>query len=257
MVFGFSGPLAGAYQVMEALKRNLKAYSKPPVARNLQKDVERWIRYEYQQIKKEERKNLSFILATVEPSREAHSKWRSSDGKEKQKPAWFGSDPPEMQIFALKPKKSKPNQLYKEEKGLCKTLGVGEDVASAIQDKIQELFGFSFKEPEQQAVVIGNVLMATLMQKQVDTVGGLFQIAVLGTGGIKWLTYGSGDFYLDIVNGKYVQQDKTTGKTIPLKPIWEWWQDWQANKSKRLGSIGIFEDSDLRRAINKDDISEH
>jgi 20S proteasome alpha/beta subunit len=65
MVIGFSGPLSGAFQVMEVLRKNLKTYSKPPVASNLQRDVERWIRYEYQQIKEEERKNLSFILVLL------------------------------------------------------------------------------------------------------------------------------------------------------------------------------------------------
>lgn len=250
MVFGFSGPLSGAYQVMEAIRKNINAYSKPPVAINLYKDVERWIRHEYQQIKEpRDRKNLSFILATVEPSRESLSKWRTSDGKTIPKPKWFGPDPPEMKVVALKPKKSNSNQLYKEQKGMCKTIGVSKEVEDAIQDVMQKWFGFSFKQPDQQATVIADVLMATLMEKQVDTVGGLFQVALLSTNGVQWLTYGTGSVTLDIVDGYYVQRDNTTGKVIPLRPIWEWWEEWHDEVNQRLGKVGVFEDFDLRKTI--------
>jgi hypothetical protein len=248
MILGFSGPLSGAYQVIQGLRRNLGKYSKRPVASNLQRDVERWIRYEYRRIEKpEDRKGLSFILVTVEPLREARSKWRSSDGEEIPKPKWFGADPPEMQILKLRPSTSRPKELVKEEKGMFKIIGVADDIQDVIQDKIQQFFGFAFKQPNQQARVLADVLMLTLMEKQISKVGGLFQVALLSANGIKWLAYGDSIVAMNIIDGRYIQQAKNS-RTVPLKTIWEWWEEWTTKEKPRLGSVGIFEDPDLRKA---------
>jgi hypothetical protein len=183
----------------------------------------------------------------VEPLREAHSKWRSPEGKEIPKPEWFGADPPEMKIIELRPSRSKPEELVKEEKGMCTIIGVAEDVQNAIQSQIQQFFGFAFKQPRFQVQAIAEVLTVTLMEKQVSKVGGLFQVALLGAHGIEWLAYGDNQVVMNIIDGRYVQQT-TNGRTIPVKPIWEWWDEWQSKPNPKLGSVGVFENPDLRKA---------
>ena len=94
--------------------------------------------------------------------------------------------------------------------------------------------------------------MVTLMERDVSTVGGLFQCALLGADGVQWLTYGLpssyGDVALGIAEGHYVQRDNVTGRTVPLKAIWEWWEESQATFSP--GSSGVFEDPGLRKAVD-------
>lgn len=252
MVVGFSGPLAGAYQVLDAIRRNRRAYSKRPVATNLLTDVERWIRHEYREIKQpKNRKGLSFILAAVEPRREARSRWRTSQGEEKPKPKWFPYVP-ELRVLALKPSQSKPNELVKQERGMCKIIGVPVEIRNAIQDRIESMYSFAFRQPKLQARAIVDALMLTLMESQVNSVGGLFQCAILSADGIEWLTYrlrsDLGDVALDIVEGQYIQRDNVTGRTVPLMTIWQWWKEWQANRQP--GRFGVFEDPALRKAVN-------
>jgi hypothetical protein len=250
MVIGFSGPLAGAHQVLSSVARNRKNYSKPPIAANLLTDVDRWIRHEYRQIKPStNREGLSFIIATVEPKRERRSRWFTQQGEEKSKPNWFPFVP-QLRSIALKPSKSNPKELTKYESEMCKIIGVQSNVQEHVNAVVEKLFGFSFNRPLLQAQAIVNTLMYVLMEQRVVSVGGLFQCAVLGENGIEWLTYGhpskQGDVSLEIIDGKYVQRDNITGRTIPLKNIWDWYQDWQ--KEQRPGSSGIFEDPGLRKA---------
>lgn len=93
--------------------------------------------------------------------------------------------------------------------------------------------------------------MAKLMEEKVETVGGLFQIALLGRQGIRWVEYESpsqaGCVALKIENDEFVQYDKDKDRAIPLKPIWEWYADWEAQKHMP-GNIGTFEDPGLRKA---------
>ena len=254
MVLGFAGPLSGAYQVMEIVRKNLRIYPRRPVAINLLTDMERWIRHQYREIQRsEDRKNLSFILATVEPRREALSKWRSSDRKEIPKPKWFPYVP-ELRVIALRPSKSRPEELVKEEKGknICKIIGVQPEVRNAVQEQIEKLYGFAFKQPKLQAQAIVNTLMIMFMERNIRTVGGLFQCAVLSTDGIQWQTYNLpsnvGNVTLDIVDGRYIQRDNVTGRTVPLRTIWGWWQERQAGSLP--GNSGVFEDPALRQAVD-------
>ncbi len=253
IVIGFSGPLAGAYQILEAVKRNRNDYQKHPASANLLSDVERWIRHEYKMIKQpEERKNLSFVLASVDPKREMRSKWYTQDGIESSKPTWFPFVP-ELRSIKLIPSISKPEELIKEEKGMCKIIGVQDEIQKAIQDTLLDLFGFEFKQPKLQAQVIVNTLMYDLMERKVLSVGGLFQCAVLSEKGIEWLRYGLpsdyGDISLEIVNGQYLQRDNFTGKVVPLMTIWQWQEEWQ--KKPLPGRFGIFEDPAYRKVVNR------
>jgi hypothetical protein len=256
MVLGFSGPLQGAYQVIQAVRRNARTYSKRPIASNLQRDVERWIRREYREIRQpEHRKDLSFILATVEPSREARSTYRRrlSNGTEIEipKPEWLPSAP-ELSTIVLKPSRSAPNKLLKEEKGLFKIIGVQDETCDAIRHTLEDSYGFAFKQPRLQAQAVVDWLMATLMDRDLIKVGGLFQCALLGTDGIQWLRYRLpskyGDVSLDVVEDHFVQRDHVTGKTVPLRAIWEWCDGWA--RSHLPGDSGVFEDRGLRRAID-------
>jgi len=252
MVLGFSGPLLGAYKVIEAIGRNMRAYSKRPVASNLQRDVERWIRHEYREIEREDKKDLSFILATVEPHRETRSKWRTPEGREIPKPGWFPYIP-ELRMLALKPSKSKPDELIKYEKSPCQIIGIQDpETQNAIRERLDRLFSFASKYPKLQARVVADALTIICMERQIITVGGLFQTVLLSVSGVKWLSYSSpgnqGSVALDIANGKYIQRDNITRREVPLKPIWEWWQEWQTTPS--LPSSIVFEDRYLRKAVD-------
>ncbi len=258
MILGFAGPLLGAHQVISAVRDNLKTYPKRgrPTAENLVRDVERWIRHEYQEIKQPKaRENLSFVLAAVEPSREARSKCFSSDGTEIPKPKWIPSGP-ELRTLALKPHQSKPDKLYEEEKrGGCKIVGVQDNVVcNAIQRTLDENFSRLFKQPLWiQARVAVDRVMITLMKSGIRKVGGLLQCAMLGAWGIRWFPYESpseyGDVALRVSDDRFVQQDNVTGEMIPLLSIWDWWEKWQITHPP--GSSGIFEDPGLRKAVER------
>jgi len=252
IVIGFSGPLVGAHQILEAVKRNRKAYQKRATAANLLSDVERWIRHEYRMIKEpKDRKDLSFILASDDPKREMRSIWHTQDGREISKPQWFPFVP-ELREIKLYPSTSKPENLHKEEKGMCKIIGVNDDDQKAIEKRLMDLFGFEFKQPKLQALVIVNTLMYDLMERRIITVGGLFQCAVLSDMGIEWLSYSLpsdyGNVSLEIVNGQYIQRDNITGKVVPLMTIWQWQKEWQ--KNPHPGRFGTFEDPAYRKLVN-------
>lgn len=70
VILGFAGPLKGANAVLETVRKNEGNYSKPKIASNLISDMERWIRHTYRNLDPEDRENLQFILAAVEPNRE-------------------------------------------------------------------------------------------------------------------------------------------------------------------------------------------
>ncbi len=245
MVLSFAGPLEGAYQVIETVRKNVKNYSRPPVAVNLLNDVQRWIRYEYQSLPQKLRQDLSFILAAVEPTRMA-----TSEG-----PEWIPSKP-ELWIVKLPPFKNK-DELVKPG-GDRAVIGIDEEpekraeIIESIQSSLNRWFGFSFKQPDLQAVVIANVLMTKLMESDIKGVGGLFQGAILDAKGIHWLDYGSREVALNIVNGEYVQRDNATGREVRLRTIWDWWQEWEHKHCRRQpGASVIFEDPGLREAVDK------
>ena len=256
MVLGFSGPLAGAYQVMEAIRRNLSKYSKRPIASNLRADVQRWIKHEYQAITQpKDRENLSFVLATVEPRREVRATWRTIEGKEIPKPKWFPFIP-ELYILTLKPAPGEPDKLTSVETGIWHIIGASDEAQDAVRVTVEKLFDFASWQPNLQAQAIVNALMATLMEKQIVSVGGLFQGALLSVDGIQWVTYGLpsrfGDVTLDIVDGHYIQLDNVTGKEVPLETIWDWRQKWRP--AHLPGNSGVFEDPAMRRAFgNRND----
>jgi hypothetical protein len=195
---------------------------------------------------------LSFIIATVEPHRETRSKWRTPEGREIPKPGWFPYIP-ELRILALKPSKSKPDELIKYEKGPCQIIGIQDpETQNAIRERLDRLFSFASKYPKLQARVVADALTIICMERQIRTVGGLFQAVLLSVSGVKWPTYSSpgnqGSVALDIANGKYIQRDNITRREVPLKPIWEWWQEWQTTPS--LPSSIVFEDRYLRKAVD-------
>lgn len=135
LVLGFAGPLAGAYRVLKRVRANMAQYSKRLVAVSLQTDVERWIRYEYERISNPaDRRDLSFLLASVELRREKRSRWRTPEGKEQPKPGWFPCLP-EFRVLTLVPSQSRPDDLVREEKAGFKVIGIrSKEERSAIRD---------------------------------------------------------------------------------------------------------------------------
>jgi hypothetical protein len=247
LVMGFSGPLQGAYKVMELVRENARSYSKPTTADNLQRDVERWVRHRYRELDEPERTTLSFVLATVEPTREKQAKWFSSDGKgniePSSKPSWFPFVP-EWNTIALRPSQSKPGELVREERRFAKVIGLQKEDRKAIEETLMETSGFTFKQPALQMQAILGFLKAKLMERQVEGVGGLFQGALLTENGIEWVGYAGKDVVLQFAEGRFVQRNTQTGQALPLMTIWEW-----AGSRPAPGSLGAFEDSDLQRAI--------
>jgi hypothetical protein len=257
MVLGFAGPVLGAHQVMSRIRENLsKTYPRRrrPVADNLMKDVERWIQHEYQEIRQPEaRENLSFILASLEPSREARSRCVSPDGTEIPKPKWIPSGP-ELRTLALKPHRSRPSELYTEEKAHCKIIGIQDDtVRNAVQRRLDENFSSWYKQPLWiQARIAVDCVMITLMESGVSKTGGLLQCAMLGKWGVRWFPYESsgdcGNVGLYVENGRFMQRDNVTEETIPLLAVWEW-VEWGGTHTP--GSSGAFEDPTLRIAVER------
>lgn len=246
LVLGFAGPLEGAQKIMKLVRRNTQGYSKPPIADNLQRDVERWIRRRYRELPEPHRENLSFVLATVEPGREKRSRWFWSDGQgnvePSSKPSWFPYVP-EWKTIALKPIASKPGELRREEKQLAKIIGVSGKDRKTVERTISECYGFAFKWPDRQIQVVLGFLMSRLMTSQVATIGGLFQCALLSEKGIQWLGYVGEEVVLEFAGGRFVQRNALTGQTLRLMTIWEWGESRPAP-----GSFGSFEDPGLQRA---------
>ena len=245
IVLGFSGPLCGAAQVMGRIRENSARCKRPRSASELVDDLARWIRWEYRKIENPmHRRNLSFVLASVEPGRSVRSTWRSQDGTPKPTPSWY-AHVPDLRTLALRPSDRDPERLVTDRAGMCKVLGVGHEARNRIEAQIRDLYGFCFREPGPQAVVVAETVMALCMEMRIATVGGLFQVAVLGRDGIQWYSYGGGEATLRLEKGGYIQVNDATGRRVPLATIW----DWMA--SGRLpGSTGVFEDPRLRAAID-------
>jgi hypothetical protein len=245
VVLGFAGPLAGAAKVMDRIRQNSVRHERYTSASKLLSDLERWIRWEYRRIENPmDRRNLSFLLASVEAGRPVRSTWRSQDGTLRPTPSWYAGVP-ELLTVALRPSHRDPEKLVTQRKGMCKVVGVGHHARERIEAQIQELYAFSFGDPVRQAVVVAQALMGLCMEMQIETVGGLFQIALLGRNGIQWVSYGGGDVGLQWEQGRYVQVNHATGARVPLASVWEW-----IPHSRSAGGTGVFEDPDLRTAIN-------
>jgi len=247
LVMGFAGPLQGAYEVMRLVRENTRNYPRHPTAHNLQLDVERWVRYKYRGLNADERQNLGFLIATIEPRREKRSIWYRN-GKEVPKPGWFPRVP-EWKTIALRPSEKKPGELIKEESGFIKTIGIAGEDRQVVEQVVQKLYGFAFKQPELQMQAVMGTLKYELMRRRVRAVGGLFQCALLSERGIQWLGYACGDVTLKLVQGRFVQHNMVTGETLPLMAIWEW-----AELRPLPGSLGAFEDPTLRKAAENSDI---
>jgi len=245
VVLGFAGPLAGAATVMDCIRQNLMRRKPHKSASKLLSDLERWIRWEYRRIETPmDRRNLTFLLASVEAGRPVRSTWRSQDGMPKPTPSWY-ADVPEQRTIALRPSQRNPEKLLAQRKGMCKVVGVRHHVRERIEAHINELYGFSLGDPIRQAVAVAQALMGLCMEMHIETVGGLFQIALLGRNGIQWVSYGGGDVALRSEEGRHVQVNHATGVRVPLDSIWEWMAD-----SRLPGRTGVFEDPGLRTALN-------
>jgi hypothetical protein len=237
LILGFAGPLQGAYEVMRLVRENARNYSRRPIADNLQRDVERWIRHRYKELDAQDRKNLAFMIATIEPQREKRSKWYR-DGKEASKPQWFPYVP-EWKIFALRPSGKRPSELIKEERHLIKVIGVTGENRTAVKDIVQKFYGFASNQPRLQVQALMHFLKLELTRRQVKAVGGLLQSALLSEQGIEWSGYVSENVILELVQGRFVQRNLVTKKTLPLMTIWEW-----AELKPSPGSLGAFENVD-------------
>lgn len=228
-VLGFSGPLKGACRVLERVGETAKSYSKPAVASTLVNDLVRWIKYEYQQLQPDEREGLSFLLAAVEPSRDRSVK----------KPDWIPFQPV-FRSLTLKPSTSTPSKLVVEERKIIKAIGVyDKEFLETLKDIMRKHYGFQFKHPEFGMQIVIDELMIYFRKREGKHhgIGGLFQCANLGVEGLKFLSYGSvGDITMKFVKGRYIQKNKTTGKTVPLMSLSEW-----CRLEPPPGNFGIFE----------------
>ncbi len=253
MVLGFSGPLTGAYAVISEIAKNLKTYRRQPVAVNLLRDTQRWIKRKYREIPPVDRKDLSFMLATVEPRRETRSRYISSEGVDVPKPSWFPYRP-EMHVIALEPSQSKPNELknLQGKRGFCKIIGItNSKVRKAIKESLGKLYGLAYQYPDQAQRVLVDYITLVLLENEVTKVGGLLQAALLSKKGIKWFGYGScgeyGDVVLEIENGRYMQRDNVEGRSVPLLTVWEHLQWGETQR----GTAGVFTDPGLQEVVSR------
>lgn len=248
MILGFCGSLEAAHRVIIGINRNLETYSKPPIAVNLLSDVERWVQHEYQSIKNPVARQLELMLVTVEPKREKKSKWQTQDGIQIEKPGWFPYVP-EFQVVVLTPS-AKQDKLVRKRIDVCEIIGICGETRNILEEKLLKMASFDRKRPQNQAMVVAMTANVVLMEQGVDTIGGLFQCVLLNSDGIQWLGYGTREgVSLSFKNGGYVQTNHSTGRSVPVKHIVDWWSDWE--KLKRKGAIGTFEDPGLREAVRK------
>lgn len=242
LVMGFTGPLQGAYEVMQLVRENALNYSRHLAADRLQADVERWIRHKYQELDAQDRKNLSFVIATIEPRREKRSRWYRNK-QEIAKPEWFPYVP-EWRTLVLRPSDRGSEELVKESRGFVKVVGIGRDDRVAVRQVVEKLYSFAFKQPELQMQAVMGAIKFELMSRHVRGVGGLFQSALLHEKGIQWVGYGGSGCVLEPVQGRFVQRNAVTGEALPLMSIWEW-----AKLRPSPGSLGAFEDPGLQKAL--------
>lgn len=243
LVMGFAGPLQGAYEVMKLVRKNLQSYPKPRIADNFRRDVQRWIQYRYRELDEPDRRDLSFIVSTVEPTREMKTRWLSSDERGKihpsSKPSWFPFIP-EWKINVFIPSQSDPTKLVSQESRFIRVIGVKKEDRLAIEGTITRHYGFSFKRPDLQMQVILDFLMNQVKERQIRTVGGLLQGALLNERGIQWIGYAGSEVILEFGENRFVQRNTRTGQTQPLLSIWEW-----AKNKPPPGSFGAFEDLNI------------
>jgi hypothetical protein len=244
LVMGFAGPLKGAYKIMALVRDNVQSYSKPPIADNLQRDAERWIRHKYREIDEPDRKGLSFILATVEPRREQPGNWFLLDEhgnlKPSSRPSWWPFLP-EWKIIALRPSQSEPTKLVREEGLFAKIIGVNDENRKIIEEVLVEIYQSASEQPALQMLRLLDILQSKVMARQIKRVGGLLQGALLSENGIEWFSYVGDNVALEFVKDRFVQRNTQTGQTLPLMTIWEWEESQPAP-----GSFGGFEDPDFR-----------
>lgn len=215
-VLGFSGPLAGACQVIEAIRKHRSRQSER-VAAAILLDVERWIRHAYRNIRSAgERKNLSFLLASVEPNKVT----RFAPGI---KAKFNLPDIPRCKTFALVPSPGDPSELVKQQRYNVKVIGVKEDAVGPIRVALTDRFVNQFHSPRGEEVIRGSLeALRIARDNHPETVGGLFQCAILDAEGVGWADYEVGEIALKTEAGRYVQHNKITGEKKPLLTVWEW-----------------------------------
>lgn len=214
IVFGFTGPLAGAFQVIQEIKKNRNRNSRS--AKNTTvRDVERWIRYAYQNISFNDRRGLSFLIARSDNKR------LKSFGKHIQ--AKYGiPDFPETELFTLEPSQKNPAELIKIRQ-VISVIGVKPEFKVSIKEVFLDSFTDLLQSPGgQNTINLGINAIKIASSKHPDTIGGLFQCAVMDSRGIGWASYDNEDVSLTFEDGRYMQHNKRTGQKIPLLTVWEW-----------------------------------
>lgn len=231
-IIGFSGKIHMGYHVISHIQENERRYRRQLSALSIRQDAERWIRHAYKEaynslnMAEEEKRAMraSFILGTVEPSRDMARGSRSS-------PLFI----PQMFTMKLVPRNSDPSELQVAQRKIIKTIGLDR----RINELIERIF---HQHSSYRAAVSGQVsqellteiwmfiedLTIALKQHRKQNVGGLFQCAILSVDGVEWLSYSVlGDLVIRYDSDQYIQIDKKTGEQIPIRSVVEWWEEYE------------------------------
>jgi hypothetical protein len=193
----FAGDVAAAALIARQLRQRLRKDEKARALRKLAADVPRIARHYYSIYKARTGKDhgLQLILCGATESRRVGVWWFESPH--------FDS--------------------HKLENGFV-VVGSGSIVAAYLKSEMERI---ARDAPDLKAradmLLVG--LEGALQGKDVDTVGGLFQIILVDQGGIRPLRYGFLDLdpelparakTMEMVAGRWTQSDLATGETIPL-----------------------------------------
>lgn len=211
-VLGFAGPLAGAAQVLEDIRRRRAEPSKRSTAVHAD-ELERWIRGRYRRVAEKDRRNLSFLVASVAP-------WKARRFQLRTRIAL--PDIPDLSCFCLRPSRSRPGELVRDQWNDIKILGVREELHREIRGTLLDTFPDCFLRPRGEAIFRGTRALMRALAERDPAVGGLMQCAVLDANGVGWPDYDFGDIALQSREGRYVQVDKRTGQAVELLAVWEW-----------------------------------
>ena len=211
-VLGFSGPLEGAYQVIEAI-RGERTTTRLKDNCSIQ-DVERCVRIAFRGIQPKYKLNLKFILAHRNPTKV--KEWGQYINTKFGLPNF-----PNCSIVLLKSSSSNPDELTRESQNI-NVIGDSTGMEKIIREKlVNEMLGVMMN-PKGEGIVRVTDEIRQEVARVKNTVGGLFQCVVLDEHGIWWSAYSIGDLELKFEGERYVQVNKLTNKEIPLLTIWEW-----------------------------------
>lgn len=228
VVLGFSGPLKGAYQVIEEIKKNIKKIPNKRKAIDTQRLI-RCIKYGFKSIPSpHDKKDLSFIVATVQP-------WyrRSIGLKIKSTNKLISTfESPRFETLILHPSSTCRDRLEEDKSGDIKIIGVSLKDQLKIKELLREKIPRLLMDTTKSEIIYAlRELMLKLKSEGLLSVGGLFQCARLGTEGISWADYDLGKIALKTIERRYVQVNKETGEEKPLLTIWEWADKYGFEKS--------------------------